>query len=297
MKTSNKLYIIGNGFDRYHGMETSYSDFCRYIKASNSEVYDFLEGYFNMETDKNNLWCQFERDLGTFDYGLFFSDNDNTEPMAEDFRPSFIYGLEDDLRWQGENLSENIRKAFRNWLLETDIPENGFTPLNLDKDALFLSFNYTDTLPQLYGVQTKNIFYVHGSVESYGSLIFGHNKKLDPEPDFDEYGEPTRTPYTDAETASKIIFNEFYKDTDAVIKENNGFFDSLKDVDEVIVLGHSINDIDLPYYSYLAQKVKADATWKISWYNDTEKTNMEQPLIRAGINKNISFIKIEDLAI
>ncbi|MDL2303556.1 bacteriophage abortive infection AbiH family protein [Dysgonomonas sp. OttesenSCG-928-D17] len=297
MRTSNRLYIIGNGFDRYHRMETSYSDFCRYIQANKSELYDFLESYFYMETDKNKLWCQFERDLGTFDYELFFSDNDNTEPMAENFRPSFIYGLEDDLQEQGENLSEDIREAFRNWLIEADIPENGYNPLNLDKYALFLSFNYTNTLPYLYDVPINNILYIHGSVEGYDDLIFGHNKKLDTEPDFDKYGEPTRTPYTDAESASKIIFNQFHKDVTAVIKENCNFFNSLKDIDEVIVLGHSLNDIDLPYYSYLVQKIKADATWSISWYDNKEKTDMEKALIRAGINKHFSFIRIEDLIV
>ncbi|EGK00160.1 bacteriophage abortive infection AbiH family protein [Dysgonomonas gadei] len=294
---SNRLYIFGNGFDRYHDMKTSYSNFCRYIKANNSKVYEFLEGYFYMETDNKNLWCQFERDLGTFDYGLFFSDNDNTEPSSEGFKLSHIYGVEDDLQEQGENLSEHIRKAFRDWLIETDIPKSGYKRLKLDKDALFLSFNYTAILPFLYRIPTENILYIHGSVESNGTLIFGHNRILEPIPDFDEYGESTRTPYTDAENASKIIFNEFYKDTTIVIKENNHFFAALKDINEIIILGHSLNEIDLPYYSYMVQKVKDGALWNISWFTDKERINMEKVLNHLGMKKNYSFIRIEELVL
>lgn len=291
----NRLYIIGNGFDLYHGMRTSYSDFHDYINTNDPEVCDFLKDYFYMETDTNNLWCQFERDLGTFDYRSFLINNNNTNPMEENFKPSDTYGLEDDLRSQLEEYDRNIRRAFRDWLFEVNIPKNIDIPLNLDKNALFLSFNYTNTLPQLYGISTNNIFYIHGSVESDSDLIFGHNKKLNPEPDFDEYGEPTRTLYTDAENASKIILHTFYKNTKAIIEKNSIFFSSLKHINEVIILGHSLNNIDLPYYTYLAQKVKTETKWSISWHNNNEKYNMKEALIRANIRKNLSFIKIEDL--
>jgi hypothetical protein len=30
--SSNKLYVIGNGFDLYHGIKSSYSDFMHYVK-------------------------------------------------------------------------------------------------------------------------------------------------------------------------------------------------------------------------------------------------------------------------
>lgn len=38
MHYDNTLYIIGNGFDRYHGASSSYSDFKNYVKRKSLET-------------------------------------------------------------------------------------------------------------------------------------------------------------------------------------------------------------------------------------------------------------------
>lgn len=43
--TNKRLYVVGNGFDRHHGLPTGYTDFCRYVKETDNELYEFLEGY------------------------------------------------------------------------------------------------------------------------------------------------------------------------------------------------------------------------------------------------------------
>ena len=39
---NEKLYIIGNGFDIYHGLSTRYQSFAFYLQDNASEIYDLL---------------------------------------------------------------------------------------------------------------------------------------------------------------------------------------------------------------------------------------------------------------
>ena len=42
------LYIIGNGFDLFHGLNTSYKSFGFYLKGKHSEIYDYLIEYYGL---------------------------------------------------------------------------------------------------------------------------------------------------------------------------------------------------------------------------------------------------------
>ena len=292
---TERLYIIGNGFDLHHSMKTSYPDFCRYVKENDPELTNFLEMYFYLNTNKDYLWTDFEKDLGSFDHELFLSDNDNTDPMHDNFKPSFVYGLEDDLLEQGKQMTKRIKEAFYGWLLEVEYPDENKCPLQLDIKSLFLSFNYTETLQKLYSVSRDNILHIHHAIENYGNdLIFGHNIVLNDEPEFDRYGNSNRTLYSDSEGAAKMLLYAFYKDTTEIIERHTGFFDSLLDVNEIIVLGHSLNDIDIPYFEKVSKSV-GHAKWKVSYYNREEIPRMRQALSK--ITKEISFVKLRDLMI
>lgn len=56
--------------------------------------------------------------------------------------------------------------------------EKGFKKrlLDIDKNACFLTFNYTDFLESVYGIPNDQINYIHGSRHGkYGSLVIGHS--------------------------------------------------------------------------------------------------------------------------
>ena len=55
-----KLYIIGNGFDLWQGLPTSYDLFYEYAK----ETLDELESYFHIDTAQSGPWYDFENSLG-----------------------------------------------------------------------------------------------------------------------------------------------------------------------------------------------------------------------------------------
>ena len=46
-----KLFIIGNGFDIKHGMNTKYHDFYKFVKCKHRESLELLEKEFGLDTD------------------------------------------------------------------------------------------------------------------------------------------------------------------------------------------------------------------------------------------------------
>lgn len=222
--------------------------------------------------------------------------NRNFDIMDEDFRPSYCYGLEDGVTQQIKENVDEIKEAFSDWLQNVDYPAT-IGDLKLNKDAIFLSFNYTDTLYKLYNIPKSKIIHIHNSIEDNGSdLIFGHNLEIVNESELDENGDSNRTMFTDSENASKSLLYSFKKTIEDIIKENRDFFISLSNMDTIYILGHSINDIDLPYFEYINKVVKQNANWVISYHNDDEPERMKNALERIGIVSYISFIKLKDLS-
>lgn len=300
-----KLYILGNGFDLQHKLKTRYANFHEFLQIHNQDLEFDLERFFNFQVDDNYLWKCFEDDLAHYNYQEFLDTYNNIDIISESFRPSECYGLEDEISERTESFVDQIRSNFREWLLSIEYPKPEDLPrsilLNLDKRALFMNFNYTDTLSELYGVSRDRIFYIHNNAkEQYGDLIFGHGQEEedDPEePELDENGDSNRTMFTDSQRASRIPFHLLKKDTESIINDNTQFFSSLNQVSEVIVLGHSYGKVDLPYLKEIKRN-SLHANWKMSYFTRDDHLNCQQAIIECGIsNENVEFIRIVDLQI
>jgi len=299
MKT---LYILGNGFDIYHGLKTRYADFHHYVSEHCNDVENTLENYFNFQVDDHYLWKNFEGDLCEFNYKSFFDDLNHLDVMDESFKLSQCFGLEDDIIQQSEDLVKDIREAFSNWIESISYPDKDQLPfplLQLKPGSLFINFNYTDTLEELYQIPKNNILYLHNNANDYsGDLIFGHAEQEEKHPKDDELdadGNSNRTMFTDAEDAARTQFYAFQKDTDAVLAEHEDFFARLRDIDQVIVLGHSLGKVDWPYFQKVAAMAHG-AVWMISYYPIDAKEQMLAVANKMLIPKSkIDMILIEDL--
>ena len=75
-----KLFIIGNGFDKGHGLNTSYWDFRTYLKNMYPEfLYAFESHYYIYpanyeEAQKNLLWNELEKNLANIDEDVIIDD-------------------------------------------------------------------------------------------------------------------------------------------------------------------------------------------------------------------------------
>lgn len=295
-----KLYVIGNGFDLYHGLSSRYADFYRYVEENDPDLLIELYSYFPFRVDKNYLWNNFEQDLCLFNHKRFMRTYNHVDLTSESFRPSELHGLLDEVTAESERLADQIREAFRDWVEGFELEEidrKRYIPLLLDQHGLYLNFNYTDTLVEFYRIPKERILYIHHNANACdGELIFGHGKKRDQKeiPTFDEDGEPTRTPFTDSENASRSLFYVFKKDAKAVIEEHRDWFSKLKGLEEVIVLGHSMGRVDWPYFRAIAKQAP-QARWMVSYYGDKELRKLQKYTARFSGSENSRMITFRDL--
>lgn len=217
------LYIVGNGFDLWHELPTSYSEFNAFAEEALSE----LENYYSFDFSGQGPWCDFENSLGKFDWRAFYNDHNHIDAASESFRPSFIYCLEDDLVDQTDQHVDGIRECFQEWVSEIDVT-TAERKLEFTENAKFLTFNYTSTLQVAYGIPDQQILHIHGKAEAFDELIFGHGETMEEEPEFDKYGESCRTPFSDAEGAAKYPFYALQKPVGAVLEIHKNFFESLE---------------------------------------------------------------------
>ena len=281
------LYIIGNGFDIYHNLPTKFSDFLEYIKIKDSELFGYLEQYFS-----GDLWSDFENALSTLDITKILSDAENLFPSNEESdKWSDIYIIEDYAEQIKHILTSGLVDSLIDWILEIEYPNNG-NFLDIDKKATFLSFNYTDTLEQFYNIESSRITYIHNKAPKYffkdgyrdyfsDEIIIGHSvdeKKEKPKPY--SKGVKIAIAYQEAFEHLKQYFVQSYKNTAKVISDNQKFFANLTYFEEIVIIGHSLSDIDIAYFQEISKKAINVKEWKITYHGDEKLSEMKTQALK-----------------
>ena len=158
---------------------------------------------------------------------------------------------------------EELIQCFIDWVTSIEISDR---PLNIEvpSEARYLTFNYTETLEKLYRIPQSQILHIHGDVNN---PIFGHGESIK------EYWNDHEL-YSTQTAKQKIIagMNELRKDVQGIISANSTYFNSLADIQEIIVRGISYGPIDFPYFLKLKNSVRPDCLWKLSWHEDADKS-------------------------
>ena len=281
------LYLFGNGFDIAHGIQTPYSAFRSFLKKEHELFLTRFEAMYHIQPlddtepwytekaqnrwDENvlkSLWACFEEEIGHPDVeGMYDHAVSLVEGMPEE-------GVKDtlDYYWKNEyGFSANLQKYVLEWLETVDT-----SAAYCKKDALvnsnsdfFITFNYTDTLEQIYGI--TNVLHIHGGVPSCSTVppIMGHgNRYL-----IDSYTRRAKQANREciewSESINEAIVKyckSLYKDTDKIIERNEDFFSKTKDVDDVVCLGLSFGDVDIPYLERILQEIKPNTRWRVYYY-------------------------------
>ena len=138
-----KLYIIGNGFDLYHSLKTSFKDFRTFMMLKDNSIIRNWEEIISIELDEN--WSNIEQSFEYVDYDelvnkcSYYLKGYNDDNWRDTFHHDYEYEINRYLR-----LAINSREYLREWLDNTDLITK--SKLKLDKDSIFLSFNYTNLL-------------------------------------------------------------------------------------------------------------------------------------------------------
>lgn len=286
----NRLYVIGNGFDLFHGLPTSYKDFHTYSIVHGAD----FEQHFRFATNENSLWQDFEADLASFDSDSFFDRYNEIDIQRENFKYSEIYGLEDELEQESTRLAEDIQSLFFEWISSIDFATEPKVKTFTDDD-FFLSFNYSPLLQETYSVNSKNILHLHGSIEE-GFIEFGHGGEIIEEPTFDDDGEPLGHPLSNAEGHAAIAFALLQKPVRDIIKRNTVFFENPNQYSHIFVLGHSLSEVDQPYFQLIA-KSSPNAFWHVSIYHEQEKALFVEKMQAIGVvSERFAFFQLEQIS-
>ncbi|MEQ7799767.1 bacteriophage abortive infection AbiH family protein [Pedobacter sp. ASV1-7] len=287
------LYIIGNGFDLYHGIPSSYWHFRNYVEQKNTELFDALERYFNPD----QLWSDFEATLAELDTDYILDEAANylesygTENWSDAFHHDYQYEIGERIKL----VTTELKAIFTEWILSLEIPSYRDDMLKINREAIFMNFNYTPTLTRLYKVHKANITYIHNEAESEDSvLLLGHCINPDPLPQRGTEDEDVRI--TEGQQIIDQYFLDSYKQVGNIITEKQKFFEELAKIEEINVFGHSMADVDLPYFEEIIKHLNVSKVkWHVSYFKPEEYEQRLHTLISLGIPEgNIIVEKLEN---
>lgn len=181
-----KLFIIGNGFDKGHGLKTGYWDFRTYLENLYPDfLYSFEEHYYIYPrmvegAKKKLLWNELETNLANIDEDVIIEQAVSIDMGLE----GGDVGIEDTLyeyftdEYKYIQLLAKYLKQWARTIRIRDI-ERRTTLINEIEDAVYITFNYTAILETVYKISERKIIHIHGSLrERDGVPILGHGNKV-----------------------------------------------------------------------------------------------------------------------
>lgn len=312
----NSIYVIGNGFDLYHKLRTSYCDFYTFLKRNGNKFpsisnWSILELLNQLDTSGIDLWTNFEEALGETDFsGLVtfynFSDGNDLNENEGDRQSELAYYLGEDLEELGNKRFYNaIAFAMNQWLEEAYhkcSPVSVYNELLNNVTDTFVNFNYTPTLEDTYKVPYENILHIHGQThwESYCEYKEQDYWKY---PDaWLNYGYGVssikyRSRLNSDEALAFSRISDLYTEFEKNIKEDclKKFIGDTK-FNSFVIIGHSLGDVDMPYFSIINKHLTDDAKitmflHKLDWGNEEK---FQKQLVSIMPKHSISFVKYDD---
>ena len=265
MRRVDHLYIIGNGFDLYHGLPTSYGHFRDYVKEHDNELAELVERYYFHKKD-SDFWSDFEDNLSGLDddllreYGLIYLEDYGCKNWRDAFHHDYPFELDNKL----DRITHGIRNSFCNWLSQISFDGLGQKDIPIEKNAYYLTFNYTCTLEKIYDIPKQNILHIHGSFTGHDNdeIVYGHGgHQYKKEKEIDD------PRIAEGEEIIKDYFEKTKKPVKQIIHRYNKFFYRMVvDVNNVTIVGHSMNEIDSPYFKRICNSIKGRVDWTY-YYN------------------------------
>ena len=285
------LYIIGNGFDIHHGLNSRYTDFCEYTKVNKPDVYRNVSNYLNI----SEKWIDFEEALEYLDIDSIFDDaatyyvGYGAEDWSDANHHSYQWFIDETVK----SLSEELYDFFISWIniVDENIDINQIRKLEINKNSVFLNFNYTQTLEKIYSI--SNVNHIHGVVGDY-ELALGH-----------AWSSRKQIPINDEDDDIRInqgieilntYFGRTFKNCSKIIDENKMFFQELTEVNKIVILGHSLGSVDIPYFKEIKKHIMENTIWYCSYYGEDDHAAKKRALIELGI-KNPILDSMESIAV
>ncbi len=293
-----RLFILGNGFDKAHLLSTDYTDYRKYIEENNPSLLNNIESAYGVWKDIK-FWEDFEERLGEgdeFEAEFYNMGIQSIEEMITD-EGDEMPDVEQTLRTHFEvyyRFMEELGESFCDWVRTIDL-EEVIPTYRFDKTDLFFTFNYTKVLEEVYGIPNSRVVHIHGSVDD-DCVVIGHGNKAKVE----EYEEEENKCEEELEKNMAVIFggiSEFYRLSLKNPEENmiHVPFGEYAGVKEVHIMGHSLGDVDIPYFAEIKKAVESNAEWFLYIYDLSSSTFPTGKIKKLeGVGIDSSHIHIED---
>lgn len=284
-----RLYIIGNGFDLAHGIPCRYLDFKAYCRTEDPDMFRRIDRFY---TDADKLWCDFEAEMPHIDEDRLFGWVTTLNPKWNQDWDGY-YRFIDTIKEEVDFL-HYLPYSFRDWVFSLDISQVKPKFRLYQGNSLFLTFNYTKVLEQVYGIPAQLVNHIHGvAEEDFSPIEVGHGRT---DREIDDMFDSDNDIELEACNEIKNLVKGWRKDTDRILHGNASFFERLYNVAEVFVLGHSMAGVDMPYFQRIKDCVQPGAVWTMSVYDKGDR----QRKLRAANELQLpatdfQFIRLEDL--
>lgn len=309
--TYKNLYIIGNGFDQHHGAQCGFEDFMKWVKKNDESLFTDLTQVYN-DAEDNKWWKDFENSLAQLNINYYANKKGNL------YDPEYIKdgSIEEKTEYASPKVIEefnkikkSLRQDFQVWLSEVyeNCPKDKKI-LFPSEGCIFLTFNYTKTLEDIYKIDAKRVYHIHGVIDDKDSMVVGHglgeeelndmlksqerrigevwNKKLNRMTRL-QIVTPKHKELAALSSLESIV--SLKKDVEGCIEKNQQFFNEIFDVERIYVFGFSFSSIDMPYLEKIIRRTKPKTHWVISWYSQEDKRRIMDFVIRYDI-QNITMI-------
>ena len=316
----SNLYIIGNGFDLAHNLETDYWAFRKFLKKYYIDFLILFEKIYNInqldpteygynpniqekwnDVIYNMLWSSFEEFIGFPNIQEILDDSSSIlDDMNLDAGNIYIKDTMDEYWKKKYGFISDLHKYVNEWILTVNLNNTSPKKISLiQSNDYFLSFNYTTLLEDVYKIE--NVMHIHGCVRkdiNYPPVIGHCNQQLINEHIY--YVKKNKKLDNDGEmsihTAIVNYLSSIYKDTKCYINANKRFFNHLKEIEKVIIFGWSAGEVDIPYLDMIQLSVSKNVKWEVYYYNQKSYNLLYQAFKKTRIYdnfKDIVFIKSE----
>lgn len=295
-----RLVICGNGFDLHHGLKTGYWNYRDYLLSGYGQAvkdYEFLTKQLVGTPAWNDVEASLEINFSEYIERLV-----HHYEIASDMSLAAYY--EEELRF----LFSFTGEYFARWLENVDFTvAKPDVALGISRSDLYVTFNYTDTLQRVYNIPEDRILYIHGKLKDIDPSAFGIGdlfpsgatpetaEALDPVVHGDELANdmvhyaiqfgadakkvtemytPARRKYYKPGNPYFSLVSRIDDIVSATTKDVRSNFDKLRwffygqSIDEVVIMGHSITEPDIAYYSEVLVPFLKHSKWTVMRHLD-----------------------------
>ena len=156
-----------------------------------------------------------------------------------------------------------------------------------NSDDLFLTFNYTATLENVYLIRPDKVIHIHGSLRDYTpDPVIGHGNKMRIDR-ISKKIEEAESLFDEKWVSICRVVRDYYSTTLKNTDKYSGCLERIRrsQPNEIIVVGHSLDGIDLPYFTLIDNYTDDKNIWTIVVHRDKEKLKLVNSLVTAGIDR------------